>query len=382
MKIIHTGDWHIGKLVHGVHMTKDQEFILNELIELIKKEKPEVLIIAGDIYDRSIPPVEAVELLDKTLYQILIENNVKIIAIAGNHDSPNRISFGNKVFSSQGLHLAGEIYDEIKPIEIDKFRFYPIPFAEPAVIKERFNEKSIRSHDDTMKFLLDKIELDDKYKNICIAHGFVTSSESIETSDSVRPLSIGGTEYIDVNYFEKFDYVALGHLHKPQKVKHDYIRYSGSLLKYSFSEVNQKKSVTIVEFDEKDEFKYRQVDLKVQRDLKVIEGTLDEIIADANENNEKIDDYIKVILTDKGNLIEPMAKLKQVFNNILKLERNRQFVIGKNSNSSAKGDFKKKDKIDLFEEFYNNISGDELNKDKKNIVLEILDEINKSKRRQ
>ena len=381
MKIIHTGDWHIGKLVHGVHMTKDQEFILNELVELIKKEKPKVMIIAGDIYDRSIPPVEAVELLDKTLYQVLIENKVKIIAIAGNHDSPNRVAFGNKVFSSQGLYLSGEINDKIKPIEIDNFRFYPIPFAEPAVIKERFNEKTIRSHDDTMKFLLDKIDLDEKYNNICIAHGFVTNSESIEKSDSVRPLSIGGTEYIDVSYFEKFDYVALGHLHKPQKVKHDYIRYSGSLLKYSFSEVNQKKSVTIVEFNEKDEFSYRQVNLKVKRDLKIIENTLDEIINNANKINKEIDDYIKVVLTDKGNLIEPMAKLKQVFNNILKLERNRQFVMDKNSNSSAKGDFKKKDKIELFEEFYNNISGDKLDEDKKSIVLKVLDEINKSKRR-
>ena len=243
MKILHTGDWHIGKLVRGVYMTSDQEYMLEELIKLIEKEKPEVLVIAGDIYDRSIPPIEAVELLDKTLSSIVMNHNIKVIAIAGNHDSPDRLGFANKMLSDKGLYIRAKISDEIEPVVIeDEFgvvNFYPIPFAEPVIVKEIYKDKTIKNNNSAMRVIIEKIKdnMDYSARNICIAHAFVRGNKELERSESERPLSIGGAEYVDVQYFEDFNYVALGHLHGPQKVKHEYIRYSGSLLKYSFSDL-------------------------------------------------------------------------------------------------------------------------------------------------
>lgn len=380
MKILHTGDWHIGKLVNGVHMTKDQEFILEELINLIKKEKPEVLIIAGDIYDRSIPPTDAVKLLDKCFAEILIKNDTKIIGIAGNHDSPNRVAFGSEIFNEQGLYLKGELLDFVEPITIGKANFYLIPYVEPAVIKENFGQKNIKSHDDGMKFILDSIKLDPKAINICIAHGFITNSDTIETSDSVRPLSIGGSEYVSADYFEKFDYVALGHLHRPQKVKHDYIRYSGSLLKYSFSEVNQKKTVTLVEFSDDKELSINEISLPIRRDMKVLEGTLDEIVNLGKSETIDIDHYYKIILTDEGQLMEPMAKLRQVYNNVLKLEFKRILRNDKNSNTSADENFEKKSNLDLFETFYEGMTEKSFSTSKKELTAKIIEELIKERR--
>lgn len=381
MKILHTGDWHIGKLVNGVHMTQDQGYILEHLIDLIKKEKPDVLIIAGDIYDRSIPPTEAVRLLDKSFADILIKNNTKIIGIAGNHDSPNRLAFGSEVFKEQGLYLKGEIKDMINPITINNTNFYLVPYVEPSIIKETFGVKSIKSHDDAMKFLMDSIDLDSNALNICIAHGFITNSDSIETSDSVRPLSIGGSEYVSADHFEKFDYVALGHLHRPQKVKHDYIRYSGSLLKYSFSEVNQKKTVTLVEFSNNKFKSYREVSLPVKRDMKVLEGKLSEVVALGKKEAIDPNHYYKIILTDEGQLIEPMAKLRQVFPHVLKLEFKRKGGNTQNNNTSADKNFEKKSNVELFQTFFENMTDKKFDSKRKKIATSILENLSKERRR-
>jgi len=381
MKILHTGDWHIGKLVNGVHMTEDQGFILEHLINLIKKEKPDVLIIAGDIYDRAIPPTEAVKLLDQCFADILIKNKTKIIGIAGNHDSPNRLAFGSQVFKEQGLFLKGEIKDIIKPIVIGNANFYLIPYVEPSVIKENFDEKNIKSHDDAMKFLIDSIDLDPEALNICIAHGFITNSDSIETSDSVRPLSIGGSEYVNVDYFEVFDYTALGHLHRPQKVKYDFIRYSGSLLKYSFSEVNQKKQVTLVEFSNNKFVNFTEVSLPVKRDMKVLEGSLSEVIALGKGGEINTDHYYKIILTDEGQLIEPMAKLRQVFNHVLKLEFKRTLTNNDNNSTSADKNFEKKSNVELFQTFYENMTDNAFDLKRKDVTISLLDRLNKERRK-
>jgi exonuclease SbcD len=381
MKILHTGDWHIGKLVNGVHMTEDQRFILEHLINLIKKEKPDVLIIAGDIYDRSIPPTDAVKLLDECFAEILIKNKTKIIGIAGNHDSPNRLAFGSQVFKEQGLFLKGEIKDIIEPIVIDNAKFYLIPYVEPSVIKENFGEKNIKSHDDAIKFLIDSIELDPEALNICIAHGFITNSDTIETSDSVRPLSIGGSEYVNVDYFEAFDYTALGHLHRPQKVKHDFIRYSGSLLKYSFSEVNQQKKVTLVEFENNNFAKFTEVSLPIKRDLKVLEGTLSEVISLGKSGEVNTDHYYKIVLTDEGQLIEPMAKLRQVFDHVLKLEFRRTLMNNETTNTSADKNFEKKSNLELFQNFYENMTDKPFDPKRKELTVSLLDDLNKERRK-
>ena len=246
MKIIHTGDWHIGKIVNEFSMIDDQRYILNELIKLINFEKPDVLIIAGDIYDRSIPPVEAVDLLNEVFSKILIDNKVKIVAISGNHDSGERVSFVSKILEKEGLYIQGIIEDEIKNITISddegNVNFYMIPYVDPVILRRKFNNPEIRDHNDAMKAVISRIKpsLNESERNIVVTHGYVTYKRNdvidkdgenlyelaeLEVSDSERPLSIGGTDLIDSDNFNCFDYVALGHLHGRQKVGREEIRY-------------------------------------------------------------------------------------------------------------------------------------------------------------
>jgi exonuclease SbcD len=386
MKIIHTGDWHIGKLVHGVHMTEDQRHILKQLVETIENEKPQVLIIAGDIYDRSIPPVEAVELLDETLSEIILKQDITVIAIAGNHDSPDRVGFASMILTDRGLHIRGNISREISPIRIEDEKgpvdFYPIPFAEPAVVRELYGDDCIRSHDDAMKKVLGRIvdKMDSNARKVCISHAFVMGTEALETSESERPLSIGGSEYVNVDYFKDFDYVALGHLHRPQKVKHEKIRYSGSLLKYSFSEARQKKSITIVDMDGEGNIHYELRVLKPLRDLRIIKGDLNNLMDKDIYSLGNTEDYIMASLDNKGELIDPIGMLRSVYPNILRLEREQLDREAGEDKTSAGNEFSKKNPLELFSEFYENMSGEEFDSDKMEIVTGVLDEINRKGR--
>jgi len=392
VKIIHSGDWHIGKLVHGVHMTQDQGYILGKFIDLIEEEKPDILIIAGDIYDRSVPPVEAVELLDSVLTTIVDRLGIKVFAIAGNHDSGDRLGFGGKLLKDKGLYLSGNLTRKIQPISIDDqdgpVDVYMIPYAEPVVVRELFEDPSIKTHQDAMDAIIRNIDLRDDVRNICITHGFFTKArpeeeqdlvDQLQVSDSVRPLSIGGTDLVDVALLEAFDYVALGHLHRPQKVKHDYIRYSGSLLKYSFSEAMQHKSVTIVELS-KDGFKdYRQVSLPILRDMRVIEGELDRLLEKEVYEAANQEDYIMARLKDKGELIDPIRSLRSVYPNILKLEKVNQ-ANSKDQESAASGEFTKKGPLALFEEFYEQMVDDDFDQEKNKVIVEIIDKVVRKER--
>lgn len=386
MKILHTGDWHIGKLIHGVHMTEDQKYILKQLLKLIKEEKPDVLLITGDIYDRSIPPIEAVELLDEVLSEILLKQKVKVIAIAGNHDSPDRVGFASRILKENGLYISGNLPDEIKPVIIEDdygpVHFYPIPYVEPVIVKGQYDDETIRTHDNAMNSILERIDkhFDKSVRNVCLAHGFITGVDKLDTSESERPLCIGGSEYVSVDYFEKFNYVALGHLHRAQKVKHDYIRYAGSLMKYSFSEANQNKSVTIVNMDAKGNIELNFKILKPMRDLRIIKGQLEKLIDKEIYSQGNTTDYIMAILTDSGELIDPIGTLRAVYPNILRLE-NQQFDRKTGENKTAAGsDFVKKNPLNLFQEFYENMSGEDFTIEKSKTLEEILDEMNLKRR--
>lgn len=386
MKIIHTGDWHIGKLVHGVHMTEDQRHILNQLVETIEIEKPQVLIIAGDIYDRSIPPVEAVDLLDEILSEIILKHEITVIAIAGNHDSPDRVGFAGRILTDRGLHIRGNISGEIIPVRVEDeygtVDFYPVPFVEPAVVREVYGDTEIKSHDDAIKTVLGRIvdKMDINSRNVCISHAFLMGTEALETSESERPLSIGGSEYVNVDYYSPFDYVALGHLHRPQKVKHDKIRYSGSLLKYSFSEARQKKSITIVDMDGDGNIEYEMKELEPLRDMRIIKGDLVSLMDRDVYSLGNTDDYIMASLTDKGELVDPISRLRSVYPNILRLEREQFNREAGEDRTSAGDEFSQKNPVDLFGEFYENMSGEEFDDDKKGIVTDIFDEIGRKGR--
>ena len=395
MKIIHTGDWHIGKIVNEFSMIDDQRYILNELIKLINLEKPDVLIIAGDIYDRSIPPVEAVDLLNEVFSKILIDNKVKIVAISGNHDSGERVSFGSKILEKEGLYIQGIIEDEIKSIRIDdeegNVNFYMIPYVDPAILRRKFNNPEIRNHNDAMKAVINRIKpsLNENERNIVVTHGYVTYKRKddidkdgenlyeladLEVSDSERPLSIGGTDLIDSDNFDCFDYVALGHLHGRQKVGREEIRYSGSLMKYSFSEINHKKGVVIIEIDGNKKINIRQEELRPKRNMRIIKGPLDELIKAGLEDCSNREDYIQAILTDEGEIIDPIGKLRSVYPNIMILKREEKKDIGTSLTAASKG-YKSQTELELFEEYYDRLGRGEFTEEKKEVIRNVVNEV-------
>lgn len=395
MKIIHTGDWHIGKIVNEFSMIDDQRYILNELIKLINLEKPDVLIIAGDIYDRSIPPVEAVDLLNEVFSKILIDNKVKIVAISGNHDSGERVSFGSKILEKEGLYIQGIIEDEIKSIRIDdeegNVNFYMIPYVDPAILRRKFNNPEIRNHNDAMKAVINRIKpsLNENERNVVVTHGYVTYKRKdaidkdgenlyeladLEVSDSERPLSIGGTDLIDSDNFDCFDYVALGHLHGRQKVGREEIRYSGSLMKYSFSEINHKKGVVIIEIDGNKKINIRQKELRPKRNMRIIKGPLDELIKAGLEDCSNREDYIQAILTDEGEIIDPIGKLRSAYPNIMILKREEKKDIGTSLTAASKG-YKSKTELELFEEYYDRLGSGEFTEEKKEVIRNVVNEV-------
>lgn len=375
-------------------MIEDQRYILKELVKFIKEEKPDALIIAGDVYDRSIPPVEAVELLNDVFEEILIDNGVKILAIAGNHDSAERLSFGSSILEKHGLYIVGNREDEVKKVIIEKdnekFNFYLIPYIEPGVLRKKYENKDIKNHNDAMKFIVDSIEKDmNKAEvNIAVAHGYITlnreealkaqdedkyKAAEIEVSESERPLSIGGTDLIDGNIFNDFDYVALGHLHGRQKVGRESMRYSGSLLKYSFSEVNHKKGVTVVEIDDKNNIRIRHKELIPLRDMRTIRGPIDDLIEAARKCEEGREDYIQAILTDKGELVDPIGKLRAVYPNVMLLRKEEGNSVLDSLTAASEG-YKSKSEIDLFKEYYERLGDGEFSKEKEDVMIDIIKE--------
>lgn len=384
MKFIHTSDWHIGKIVNEFHMTKDQEFVLEELFNIIEEEKPNALIIAGDLYDRSVAPVEAVELLNKVFNKILIELKTPIISIAGNHDSGERLEFGNELVKYSGLYMQGVFKEDVEKIVInDEYgpvNFYMIPYAEPAVIRELYKDETIKTYDDAMRAIIGKLNINNKERNVAIAHGYITymtdkkeEKGGLITSDSERPLSIGGSELINASYFEKFNYTALGHLHGQQRVGSDKIRYSGSILKYSFSEVKQNKGISIVNINEHGDVNVDLKEFSPKRDFRILKGEIESLIDPDVYNLGNKEDYIKVILTDEGEILEPMAKLRAVYPNIMELTRESS-LRGKDDISMDNKNYKDKCKLELFSEFYEAITGKSCSEDRLDIMKSIIEE--------
>lgn len=391
MKFIHTADWHIGKIVNDISMIDNQRKFLDDLIEVLKSEKVDALVIAGDLYDRSIPPVEGVELLDKYLEMIVSELKIPVLATAGNHDSNERLSFASRIMKGQGLHIEGKIKKDIECITIKDTDFYLVPYFEPAMGRKVFEDDGIKSHEDGMKKVIDSInsQRDINKKSVVVAHGYVTNINFDKSKprkeilnqikaadcDSERPLSMGGTEFISGKIFEGFDYVALGHLHEAKRVSKDNecIRYSGSPLKYSISEKNHKNSISIVEITDEGT-NVKLVDIVPWKNIRVLEGDIDELLSDEFLKNQKTDDYIHFKITDDGELYEPMAKLKSKYENPLSLERVYKRSL-ENESVAVTLDDMKKTKFELFEDFYENVMMDALSEERSKIMKEVIEEV-------
>ncbi|MED1201884.1 exonuclease SbcCD subunit D [Heyndrickxia acidicola] len=374
MKFIHTADWHLGKLVHGVYMTEEQREVLHQFVELVEQEKPDAVVIAGDLYDRSVPPTEAVELLDKTLFKINVELRTPILAISGNHDSAERLSFGASWYKHSKFYMQGKLSSDLSPIHLGGVNFYLVPYAEPGIVRQVLNDDSIHSHDDAMRAIVGQIEknLNSKEPNVFIGHAFVLGGQ---TSDSERILSVGGSGCVSSDCFAPFSYTALGHLHSPDAIKHATIRYSGSLLKYSFSEAKQRKSVSIVTVQDNGSIEIEERTLAPKRDMREIEGYLEELLEPTFMNGNGQEDYLKVTLLDDGAILDPINKLRQVYPNVLHLERKVDRLDMKQKQSLRGLNTEKVTELSLFEQFYQEMTTTPFTKEKKDLMAAIIDKV-------
>ncbi|WP_029271192.1 exonuclease SbcCD subunit D [Virgibacillus alimentarius] len=376
MKILHTADWHLGKIVNNVHMTGEQEFILTQFLQIVKNEKPDAVIIAGDIYDRAVPPKEAVELLNHILTSLITELKTPVLAIAGNHDSPDRLEFGNQLFRTQNLYIETKLRPDLQPIilndEYGPVYFHLIPYIEPSEARVLFQDESIHSHQSAMEKIIGYIKEnnDMNERHIFVGHAFLAGG--MESESEERLSMIGGTPYIDASLFYDFTYVAMGHLHQAQRVKSDVIRYSGSILKYSFSEANHKKSVTMIDLDKKGNCQLEMIPLIPKHDMKVIEGYFEELLEHPIDNHM---DFLHIRLLDTGEIIDPMNKLRSVYPNILRLERK-----GLSSKTSLL-DLQKIQKrqsqshTELFSSFYEEIKGVTISEEKIQQINHVISKV-------
>ena len=375
MKFIHTSDWHIGRHFHNVSLLDDQRHVLTQLIAYIEQEEVDALVIAGDIYDRSVPPSTAVELLDEVLTKVCMEMNVPVILISGNHDSAERLRFGSQQLSKAGLHILGNLAKITDPVIIPSasgdVAFYGIPYNDPEMVRNLSGE-AISSYDDAHTYLVKQIlqASSSDRNNVLISHCFIDGAEE---SDSERPLSIGGSDRVSYQPCLPFDYVALGHLHAPQYKGEQHIRYSGSLLKYSFSEQHQKKGVTLVELDAKGLRSSKHLPLKPLRDMRILEGEFNALL-EQGKVDPNHDDYLLVRLTDRHAILDPMAKLREVYPNVLQLEKPGMLITGEQTMQREK---LKRGELEMFRDFFTQVYGEALTEEQDKEIQQTIASLHK-----
>lgn len=369
MRFLHISDIHLGKLLFQQNLLEIQIDLLNQIIDYLVDNDIDVLIMAGDIYDRSVPSNEAIEALNDFLSSLILKHHKKVLMIAGNHDSATRLSFASGLLKQEGLYIEAFVQDEMKPVVIDGVNFYLLPFFKPSYIRYLYNDESIVTYQDAFAAYMkrQKINLDET--NILITHQFIAGNKEVIKSESEAILSVGGSEIIDVSLVKQFDYVALGHIHAPQQISRDTIRYSGSLMRYSFDEVKQKKSIVDVSIANK-KVTYQLVELKPKQDLIKITGYFDEVMNYDNNHN----DFIAVELLDTKIVPNTIDYLRKKYENVLQITYPN--LISKQITNNTKADvgFEKLSSLELFEQFYEKIKGSKLDKEAKALVAEILKE--------
>lgn len=362
MKFIHISDLHIGKRLNEYSLIKDQEYILGEIIRIIKEEAPDVVLVAGDVYDKSMPSAEAVGVLDNFLAE-LASLSAKTFIISGNHDSAERIAYGEKVFKKNGIYLSpvfdGTIKKETVEDEWGKVNIYLMPFVKPHHVK-KFSEE-VQTYTDAVGWITDSLHIDENERNVILSHQFVTGAERSDSEE----VAVGGLDNVESTVYEKFDYVALGHIHKCQRIK-DNIYYSGTPLKYSASESGHEKCVIAGELKEKGNLDVRRIPLVPMRDYVDIKGKLEDVLKKANEK-----DFARITLTDEEALIDAYGKVRNAFPNLTELlfERKRKELEARVSFSIEKSP------ENQFEDFYLSVNNQELTAEQKKTVLEIFREI-------
>lgn len=373
MKFVHLSDLHLGKRVNGYSMIEDQKYILLKILNVIDEQKAEAVVIAGDVYDKPIPPTEAVQLFDDFLFR-LVERNLQILVISGNHDSPERIAFGSRFMDKSGVHMS-QVYNgkndlvELKD-KYGKVNFYMLPFVKPSNVRRFFEGEEINTYTDAVRVAVSHMNVNKKARNVIITHQFVTGAQRSES----ETIAVGGTDNVDSYVFDDFDYVALGHIHGPQNVGKNTVRYCGTPLKYSFSEISHKKSVTVVEMKEKGNVKVSTVELTPKLDMREIKGTYEELTFKKNYENTNTEDYLHIILTDEEDVADAVAKLRCVYPNLMKLDYDNTRTRNSFALTQAEETEKKSD-TELLSEFFEKQNGKPLSDEQLEYAANLFEQI-------
>lgn len=373
MKFVHLSDLHLGKRVNGYSMIEDQKYILLKILNVIDEQKAEAVVIAGDVYDKPIPPTEAVQLFDDFLFR-LVERNLQILVISGNHDSPERIAFGSRFMDKSGVHMS-QVYNgkndlvELKD-KYGKVNFYMLPFVKPSNVRRFFEDEEINTYTDAVRVAVSHMNVNKKARNVIITHQFVTGAQRSES----ETIAVGGTDNVDSYVFDDFDYVALGHIHGPQNVGKNTVRYCGTPLKYSFSEISHKKSVTVVEMKEKGNVKVSTVELTPKLDMREIKGTYEELTFKKNYENTNTEDYLHIILTDEEDVADAVAKLRCVYPNLMKLDYDNTRTRNSLALTQAEETEKKSD-TELLSEFFEKQNGKPLSDEQLEYAVNLFEQI-------
>ncbi len=372
MKLLHTSDWHIGRQLHGVSLIEDQAHVLDQIVDIAARESVDAVIIAGDIYDRAVPPAEAVKLLSRTLNRLCRDLGKQVILIAGNHDSGDRLGFGSDLLGNAGLHIIGPLQPDVRRITLKSngmaVDVFGLPYAGPLTVRQVLGT-DVATHQDAMSALLDKVHEAriEGRPTVVVGHCFVDGAAECE---SERPLSVGGADRVSASLFEPFSYAALGHLHGRQYQGKEHIRYSGSILKYSFSEVGHHKSVTLVTIAPSGHVDTRYIALTAIRDLRIVEGTLEDILA-AGKTDTRADDFILARISNTESIIDVMGKLRDVYPNVLQMQNTGVREDGKLPGASR--EMLKKSHMNLFEDFFKEAHEEALSDEQRAYMVDLLE---------
>lgn len=374
MKILHLSDLHIGKRVNEFPMIDDQKYILNQILHIAEEQKVDVIAIAGDIYDKSIPSADAVELLDEFLSSIARLNIVCFI-VSGNHDSAERIAYGARIMNERGIHLSKVFHGNIEKVtlqdEFGDFNVYLLPFIKPIHVKQFYPDAEIQSYEEAVRFIIEKCDIDLNQRNMVLAHQFFSNGGQLpELSDS-ETVSVGGIDNVDVSVLNGFDYAALGHIHKPQVVGTELFRYCGSPLKYSFSEAKHEKCALVITFEEKGSTQIDRIPLIPKRDLREIKGPIDKLLSPEIYEQVNRDDYIHVTLTDEDEIIDAIGRVRAIYPNVMRLDFDNNRTRSINAVNAAEN-VADKTPLELFKEFYEMQNGVPLDQEKEDIVRNLF----------
>ena len=373
MKIIHLADLHIGKRLKEFSLIEDQKYILAKIISIVDNENPDAVVIAGDIYDKSVPSAEAVEVFDDFLSK-LSERGKQTFVISGNHDSAERIAFGSSIMGKSGIHMSPVYNGEMTLLtfedEYGSVNIFMLPFLKPGNVRRYFPDEEIKNYNDAIKVAVDNMNVDTEKRNILVTHQFVAGAEICESEDI---LTVGGTEQVAYTVFDKFDYVALGHIHGPQNIGREAVRYSGTPLKYSFSECKHKKSVTVVEMLEKGNVKIDEIPLVPKRDMVEIKGSFDEVMSEDFYSKYNTEDYFHITLTD-DDIPDVIARLRKVYKNVMKLSYDNRRTQSQDFVGSAE-DIERKSELTLFAELFEKQNGAPLTQEQTDLVAKLIEEL-------